>query len=499
MKVLITDIKTYLQDTTKVKDFRTAKTVKGFFFQNLQLNVFDEKNIMPIIDTLLSNFLKEMREELKMIVETDYVDKVYRDSYYSYFSTKLKDYGRNCLRISFFEPSFTSKEEFFKMSNEQAQEAYRGFLVVRPLAKCIGRNAVDILAKKAPVSNSNIRKANVAATCLGIKLVAHAFPHASQDEEYMTCAETTVWSMMEYYGNKYPIHQPVLPTDILSSIKWSSFKRQVPSTGLRLEQISLALQRQGFGCMIYQSNNNPRFQELFTCYVESGLPLAVVVEGNWGKHAIVCVGRPPIDRANINQLSKAINEEYVFWNKNEVDFVFNDDNRPCYQIDNFYKPTPYFQGQSQITHFIVPLHKKIYLPAEQAIDKSIFFVENDFKAPKGSFIRTFLTSSRSYRQYVKDNPDFTNDIKQAYLTKDLPKFIWVTEVTNNKNDFLNNKVNSLIILDATGMTTEMDVYSSLILKQNANILTIFDQKERLFKNYSITTLPSVFESFQGNL
>ena len=279
MKVLITDIATYLKDTTKVSDFKTAKTVKGFFFQNLQLNVYDEKNIMPIIDILLTQFLDEMRPELKMIVETDYVDKVYRDSYYSYFSTKLKDYGRNCLRISFFDSAFKSKEEFFKLTNAQVQDAYRGFLVVRPLAKCIGRNAIDILAKKGAVQGANIRKANIAATCLGIKLVAHAFPHASQDEEYMTCAETTVWSMMEYYGNKYPIHQPVLPTDILSSIKWSSYKRQVPSTGLRLEQISLALQRQGFGCMIYQSSN-PRFKELFSCYVESGLPLAVVVEGS---------------------------------------------------------------------------------------------------------------------------------------------------------------------------------------------------------------------------
>lgn len=175
------------------------------------------------------------------------------------------------------------------------------------------------------------------------------------------------------------------------------------------------------------------------------------------------------------------------------------DNRPCYQIDNFNTPTPYFTGGSKISHFIVPLHKKIYLPAEQAIDKSVFLVENDFKALKGSYVRTFLTSSRSYRQYVKDNPDFSDDIKQAYLTKDLPKFIWVTEVTYSKMDFLNNKVNGLILLDATGMTTEKDVYSSLILKQNAGILTIFDQKERLFKNYRITTLPLAFESFQGNL
>ncbi|MBQ8152443.1 MAG: hypothetical protein IJ069_02015 [Prevotella sp.] len=89
-------------------------------------------------------------------------------------------------------------------------------------------------------------------------------------------------------------------------------------------------------------------------------------------------------------------------------------------------------------------------------------------------------------------------VKEAYLTIELPKFIWVTEVTFNKNDFVNNKVNALIILDATGMTTVDDVYSSLIMKQNVNCLTIYDKNERLFKNL-ILTLPSSFNSFNGNL
>ena len=499
MKVLISGIDNYLQEKTDVKDYLKAKTTKGFFFRNLHINVYDQQKLIPIIDALLSHFLVEMRPELKMVVESDYVDKVYRDSYYSYFSTKLKDYGRNCLRISFFEPVFNTYEEFIQLANEEVQMAYRGFLVVRPLAKCIGRNAIDIHAKKTPVQNAKIRKADITATCLGIKLTVQAFPHASQDGEYMTCAETTVWSMMEYYGHKYPIHNPVLPTEILTSIKWSSYERQVPSTGLRLEQISLSLQRQGFGCMIYQAKNNPRFQELFTCYVESGLPLAVVTEGSWGKHAVVCIGRPPIDRTQIKKPSRGINSDYIFWNNNVDFFVFNDDNRPCYQIDLFNKPTPYFAGGSTIAHFIVPLHKKIYLPAEQAIDKSKFLIENDFKAPSGSFVRTFLTSSRTYRQYIKNNMDFTDDVKASYLTIDLPKFIWVTEVTYSEVDFLNKKVNALILLDATGITTEEDVYSSLIMKQNAGVLTIFNRTTRLFINLSFKTLPSVFESFPGNL
>lgn len=497
MNVLFTSVSNYINDTTAVNDYLKANTVRGFFFQNLQLNVFDTNKVMPIVNQLLLDFLKELRPELMMVVETDYVDKVYRDSYYSYFSTKLKEYGRNCLRVSFFEPVFKNKTEFFSLTRDDAQSAYRGFLVVRPLAKCIGRNAIDIRAKQTVVKDACIREADIDTTCLGIKLTVHAFPHASQDEEYMTCAETTVWSIMEYYGNKYPIHNPLLPTDIHSSIKISSFKRQVPSTGLRLEQISLALQQHGFGCMVYEKSN-PRFQELFACYVESGLPLAVVVGGTWGKHAIVCVGRPRLNRTEITKAAKPIAVDYIFWNQNEDFFVFNDDNSPCYQVYKFDTPTPYF-GPSEITHFIVPLYKKIYLPAEQAIDKSNFFVENDFHAPAGSYVRTFLTSSRSYREYIKFNTSIPDALRESYLSINLPKFIWVTEVTYSTADFVNNKVNAFILLDATGMTTEKDVYSSLIMKQGGNILTIFDQKDRLFKNFSIPSLPASFESFPGNI
>jgi hypothetical protein len=226
----------------------------------------------------------------------------------------------------------------------------------------------------------------------------------------------------------------------------------------------------------------------------------VVVEGTWGKHAVVCVGRPPIDRSSINKVSLSINVDYVFWNNNVKQFVFNDDNMPCYQIYDFSTPTPYFNDISTtISHFIVPLYKKIYLPAEQAIDKSNFFVENDFKAPAGSFIRTFLTSSRTYREYIRFNKDFSDIVKEIYLTIEFPKFIWVTEVTYDTTDFVNKKVNALVLLDATGMTNQMDVYSSLIMKQNGGVLTLFDQKDRLFKDYTLTNLPSAFESFHGNL
>ena len=363
------------------------------------------------------------------------------------------------------------------------------------MGKCIGRNSISPKAKAIPFDSIKICLANINASCLGVKLRVKAFPHSSQDGEFMTCAETTTWALAEYFGNKYVLYKPLLPSTLIESLQFHAVERLVPSQGLTIEQISMALSKQDFGCKMY-SSSNARFKELFTCYLESGLPLAVAVNGGNIGHAIVCIGRKDIDRRTILQKKTIFGIDYYVWNESIDEFVFNDDNKPCYQICSFSNPTPYFSGVN-ISHFIVPLHKKIYLAADQAIDIANFFVAKDFKCPSDSVIRTFLTSSRSYREYICRNKDISSSFKLAYLMIDLPKFIWVTEVSS-RVDFDSNKVNSLILLDATSTLTPGDPYASLIFKQNKNNITIYNKKSRSLQNM-IVSLPAKFESFNGNL
>ena len=108
-----------------------------------------------------------------------------------------------------------------------------------------------------------------------------------------------------------------------------------------------------------------------------------------------------------------------------------------------------------------------------------------------------MTSSRTYREYIWQNPDLPSKLKLAYLSVDLPKFIWVTEVSP-RSDFDDCKVNSLILLDATSTYSNGDPYASLIFKQNCNQITIYDKKMRSLRNL-VVPLPPKFESFNGNL
>ena len=50
------------------------------------------------------NVLKQFRSKtFTVVTEENYVDRQYRDSYYSYFSQKYTQYERNCLRLAFFK------------------------------------------------------------------------------------------------------------------------------------------------------------------------------------------------------------------------------------------------------------------------------------------------------------------------------------------------------------------------------------------------------------
>jgi len=477
-----------------VKDFMSDGNVVSWLTSNVHLIVDDKAHVDDFVQRIKEQ-LATLRPNLTMVVETEYVDAVYRDCYYSYFATKLKSCRRFCVRLSFFEPFFTSINEFFDKEESDIKNSYLGFMVIRPLGQCIGRNAISPKAKVHPIEEFRICKAEINATCLGVKLRVKAFPHSSQDSEFMTCAETTTWALAEYFGNKYALYKPLMPSALLASLQSHAVERLVPSQGLSIQQISMALRQQDFGCKMY-SKENKRFKELFTCYVESGLPLAVAVEGGNIGHAIVCIGRKKIDRSQIVAKANIFGNDYYMWNESVCEFVFNDDNKPCYQLYSFDNPTPYFTGV-EISHFIVPLHKKIYLAAEQAIDIANFFVAKDFKAPANSVIRTFLTSSRSYREYIRNNKDLPSMLKLAYLRIDLPKFIWVTEVAN-RNDFILGKTNSIILLDATSTLTPGDPYASLIFKQNNNFITIYDKISRNLRNLFVN-LPAKFESFNGNL
>lgn len=433
----------------------------------------EQGSVEHIYDDHLQPHLEKLKDSIHFLIESPYVDRVYRDSYYKYFSTKRGKKLRDCIRLSLFEGNISPEEFRNGDSIQELRKRYRGFIVLRPTPpNIIGRSVLSPEALK--MNNFLCLTTRFQASVNGVKFEIDGFPHSSQDTEMITCAETSLWAVMEYFGHKYNYYKPVLPSTILESLKPTSSERQIPSRGLHIEQLAYALGEFGFGARIYSRKefNDVEFKRLFSTYIESGLPLIVSIDNSlhYGEiaHAILCTGHAvtttdQIDRLQETkeqdqELKKLIHSKGIrLYDNDDVGrrFVFIDDNQPVYQLATLDQPATHYADNKwhncSISNFIVPLYTKTYLEAYEAKNyfKSLF-LNRLFDIQDGSelFIRMYLTSSRSYKNELACNAHFSPLLKEIILETAMPKFIWVGEAST-KDLIKKGQANGLLLLDAT--------------------------------------------------
>lgn len=447
-----------------------------------------------IIEYSLYDHFNELKDEIWFYLEYPYVDKVYRNSYYLYFSSKHKDYDRNCIRLSIFNTEINENDFRDLKKIQELQNKYLGYIILRPTSSClIGRSMVSPKALKKDnllcclVSDSNLIN--------GVILKISAFPHSSQDQETITCAETTIWSIMEYFGNKYSNYIPVLPFNIMNVLDKLSTERLMPSSGLTATQISYALKEFGFGPKIYSSPdyNNNELKKIFNYYIESGIPLIAALENNKIGHAIIFCGHEEIDVNKVDscplsyQLIKPNGDKIIIYDTADIEkkYVVIDDNYCPYRITTFENPTAYYTDPDffncKIKSIIVPLYPKIYLEAYKARKLVDLIVSSDKIGidTDSILIRFFLTSSRSFKRSITLNTSFDEDYKELILGSSMPKFIWVAELSS-KGLYKQNKAFGFIIIDATGSDSTDSIvliaYSDKIITFIKNQYQIYERK-----------------------
>nr|WP_295864181.1 hypothetical protein [uncultured Chitinophaga sp.] len=470
-------------------------------------------------DGWLEEYFSRLKDDLQFVIEYPYVDKVYRDSYYAYFSSKRRPYQKDCIRIALFDGEVLPEHFRGAAGVAALQERFRGFVVLRPtIPNIIGRSVVS------PYALQEHRFLSLAGryqtTVNAVKLVATGFPHASQDTETLTCAETSLWALMEYFAGRYPEYKPVMPSTIINTLKSRSSYRQIPSEGLGIEQMGFALREFGFGTKAYDTAelSPATFANLFSVYVESGIPLIVAVSdrhrGGRIGHAVVVIGRSETTDTDIDQLAVEEEEDEVLAmlmkrkgirivdNANiKRHFVVVDDNYPVYQLAPFAMPTAYYDDaewrRCEVVQFLVPLYPKVYMDgvAARKYMKKVL-LDNWFDIPFNTelFIRVFLTSSRSYKDYLTIEDSFDGDVKEIILTIPMPKFVWIAEVSS-KELIKKHKADGLIILDATEPQT-IDQRALVFLGSSSNLYYSLSNGKELTEN-SISL--GEFNIFTNNL
>ena len=195
----------------------------------------------------------EVAGSIVAVVETNYIDSVYRNLIYHWYSRRVTNVPRFSLRISFFENDFAEEINGDFLFNqyrvdkgrELLEERFIGSTVMCPLGDgLIGRT---LLSPKYLISkDAYMRLARYELKIYGYKLSIEAFPFRMQDAEVMSCAETTIINLMEYYSSSYPAYAMVKPSDLTKIEEEGSSERAVPAKGIDYSFLSQILGRLGF-------------------------------------------------------------------------------------------------------------------------------------------------------------------------------------------------------------------------------------------------------------
>ena len=419
-----------------------------------------------------------------VVFEREYVDKLYRDTYYAYFASKHTRFAKNCKRLAFFQ-GYIDPEKFYvfdENTEDILKKSFVGICILKPIkVGKIGRTLLD--PTKLKIGSSYVRTTRFEFIIMGHNLSIDAFPYSSQDSETMTCAETTVWSILEYFGTRYSEYRTVLPSQLISELERISQERILPSRGLDYYKVSELLKIFGFSPRLYarsafekKKNQSEDFKKIFHYYVESGIPLAVGVSGKSDgadvKHSVVCIGHGG-NRKAIKEVASIAVGEYKYIDSADLydDYVIMDDNQQPYKVEPFNALTKY--DNSRIVVFAVPLYKRAFLEANDAsvliteifkhrdigFSKIVPNIDEKVDDDNPLVLRIFLTSSRKYRSF-RAKHEKERAAKYFYGTFQFPKFIWVAEISTYAS-YKQNKVYGEIVIDAT--SSRMSHIDSLIM------------------------------------
>lgn len=434
-----------------------------------------------VVERTLKEFDKVTINKFGVFIEYPYVDKYYRDTYYNYLSTKHQDYLRNSIRISFFKNEINNENFRKKEYIENLQKEFLGFLTLRPSSDHLISRSV-ISPKLLKYYEFKCCQATFNVEINGVKFEIKGFPFCSQDGEVLSCAETTILTLLEYYGTKYPEYKPVLPSNIISKLSQRAYERQLPTSGLNTEDISFVLKEYGFGTKVYYKKHYSKtFRQIFNIYVDSGIPFIATLENDKIGHAILIIGRENHFNDSFDNKIRGLLFPPVDFSEGINKYVVMDDNRIPYRLVPFENPTfdygdKNFKG-CNIESIVVPLYSKVYVDAEIAIKRFSFILNQKqfIEANNCYLIKIFLATSRSFKGDICLNEHLDKDVKEVIINKHMPKFIWISELYN-KGDFQKNKPSGLIIVDATEPNVEKNnilfvAYDNYYVTWNAEVKT----------------------------
>lgn len=392
-----------------------------------------------------------------VVLEKEYIDSHFLDEFQSYYYGRFRMFSSKCDRLHFFQARFT-KEKLPRL--RLADHGYLGFSIVRPtLSYRTGRTIL-----KSPKDNKDsmytLCKAEYIANLSGNSLSIKGMPFIQQDSNVSVCAEAALWMTNHYLQRRFSL--PCLkPSQItLAATKWLTVGPV--RRGLIPMQVLGGLREMGCEPLIFPHYDPDVTARIIYAYVESELPVILLVKVGKGGHAVVIIGHD----FNLRAQPLSTWDSNIYW----IDHFYINDDAVSPYTELFLRSG---QGsgysiEEHAAYVIVPAPRGISMQADDVFDHVATLREHlnkivDHFGPnakpfrfsatelRGLIFRTYLRSCSEFKTGL--SPGMNETFRHYYRSMRMPRYIWVTEISKakylNKARSRNRRIIGEIIMDST--------------------------------------------------
>lgn len=372
-----------------------------------------------------------------VVVEDKYIDTDFLDEFRSWYSRSFQTYESYCKRLHFFTGTFTKKQ---LPRLNLAKKGYLGFSVVRPLRSfCTGRTVL-ISPKHDGDTMFTLCTTTFKVNLAGNKLSVCGMPYIQQDTNVGVCAQAAIWMTSLYMHEKFAF--PRFKPSEITEAATKTLTIGPARSGLVPQQIIAALRDMGYAPVIFTHYDPDVTAKIVYAYVESELPVILLLEGKRGGHAVVVCGHDFHPRRH----ARPSPQSNMHW----IDrfYTHDDANSPYIDIllrgHAIKKKNAKYSIKQNAAYVVVPVPPQITMQADDVFDHVATLMEhlNDFigffghqalefsfseKELAGLILRTYLRSSNDFK--VSLSVKMSELFLQRYKSMPMPRYIWVTEIS----------------------------------------------------------------------
>lgn len=278
-------------------------------------------------------------KDRSVAIEPHYVDRDFMADHSVLFASTLYPPPNHCRRIHFFagsaaavqeelmalgtvlsEGGASASEKYEQACAKFSDRAYLGFAVIRPLpASPVGRTVLRLLPREKPIDNS-IRRLRCTRTYqthyVGATLTIRGLAFQQQDLGVSRCSTIAIWSALQKTSESEHLANAT-PAEItnLASRYRLPFGRPMPSEGLAVDQMCLAMQSLGVSPFLAKVTSFAQGRGLIYSATLSAMPCVLVMQKAdnselW--HAVTVVGMKLRDQhvvTHVNETQPALGDD----------------------------------------------------------------------------------------------------------------------------------------------------------------------------------------------